>query len=237
MRRRLEGNPAIGVAYIRVSTEEQRLGPEAQRAAIAAWTAREGVRIAAEFVEHGVSGGSELDARPALVGALEAIRSHGAGVLLVAKRDRLARDVYIAATLERAVRSAGARIVCADGVANGDTPADGFLRTILDGAAEYERGLIRARTRAALAAKRNRGERVGTIPFGHRLGADGKTLEPDPSEQKAIERVVALRASGHSIRAIAFECARSGIVGRSGRALAKTQIERILNARRAEGAA
>jgi hypothetical protein len=54
------------------------------------------------------------------VKALGELRALGAGVLVVAKRDRLARDVYVAATIERAVASGGARVVSADGTANGD---------------------------------------------------------------------------------------------------------------------
>ncbi|MBI4872598.1 MAG: recombinase family protein, partial [Candidatus Riflebacteria bacterium] len=142
------GNPKLEVAYLRVSTDEQKLGPEAQRAAVESWADRERVTVAAWCEDCGVSGGSDLDARPGLVQAIAELRANQAGVLVIAKRDRLARDVYIAATIERAIGSCGARVACADGVANGDTPADAFLRTILDGAAEYERALNRARARA-----------------------------------------------------------------------------------------
>ncbi|NVL83979.1 recombinase family protein, partial [Escherichia coli] len=76
--------------------------------------------------------GSDLDDRPGLVAALADLRLLGAGVLAVAKRDRLARDVYVASTIERAVERCGARIVAADGTANGETPADAFMRSILD---------------------------------------------------------------------------------------------------------
>ncbi len=65
-----------------------------------------------------------MDQRPALVAALAELRAEGAGVLVVAKRDRLARDVYIAAGIERHVARLGARVWSADGVGNGDAPAD-----------------------------------------------------------------------------------------------------------------
>jgi DNA invertase Pin-like site-specific DNA recombinase len=216
------------VAYLRVSTEDQRLGPDAQRAAIESWATGERIRIVAWHSDQGVSGGSDIDARPALVAALAALRVHRAGVLVVAKRDRLARNVYVAATIERAVARIGARVSCADGTANGDTPADEFMRTILDGAAAYERALIRARTKAALQAKRLRGERVGKIPFGFRLAVDEEHVEPHPKEQLAIEAVLAMRARGDSIRKIAAECVRRKIVSRSGKPLGKTQVERIV---------
>jgi DNA invertase Pin-like site-specific DNA recombinase len=77
--KRAPGSPKIAVAYIRVSTDEQRLGPEAQRAAVEAWAAREGVQVAAWCVDQGVSGASAIEARPALCTALTALREHGRG--------------------------------------------------------------------------------------------------------------------------------------------------------------
>jgi DNA invertase Pin-like site-specific DNA recombinase len=220
-------NPLLAVGYLRASTDEQRLGPEAQRAAIEAWAAREGVSVAAWHVDQGVSGGSDLSERPALVAALGELRALGAGVLVVAKRDRLARDVYVAATIERAVATGGARVVSADGTANGDTPADAFMRTILDAAAAYERALIRARTKAALAAKRARGERSGEVPYGYRAVEGGRLVE-DEAEQRVLAVVAELRAAGLSHRAIVTELAARGVTSRAERPFAKTQIARIL---------
>jgi site-specific DNA recombinase len=222
------GNPLLAVAYIRVSTDEQRLGPEAQRAAVEAWATREGVQVASWHVDQGVSGGSDLGDRPALVAALGELRALGAGLLVVAKRDRLARDVYVASTIERAVVQSGARVTSADGTANGDTPADAFMRTVIDGAAAYERALIRARTKAALAAKRARGERSGELPYGWRLGADGAHLEADEVEAAVLAVVRELRASGLSQRAIVAELAARRLVSRAGQPFAKTQIARML---------
>jgi DNA invertase Pin-like site-specific DNA recombinase len=196
-------DPKRAIAYLRVSTDEQRLGPEAQRAAIEAWASREGVSVLSWHTDQGVSGGSEIDDRPGLIAAIADLRAHRAGVLIVAKRDRLARDVYIAATLDRSVARSGARVVCADGVANGDSAADALFRTILDGTAAYEREIIRARTRAALAAKRTRGERTGGVPFGYRLAEDGIHIEEDPAEQTTLARIHALRSGGLSVREIA----------------------------------
>ena len=162
----------IAVGYCRVSTDDQRLGPEAQRAAIEAWSAREGVTVVAWHTDHGVSGAAPIEARSGLLAALSALREHGAGLLLVAKRDRVARDVGVAIAVERAASTAGAVLVSVDGTGNGDSPADAFMRTIVSGAAAYERDLIRARTKAALAVKAGRGERVGSIPYGFTLAAE-----------------------------------------------------------------
>ena len=221
------GDPLLAVAYLRVSTEDQRLGPEAQRAQIEAWAARQKVQVATWHTDQGVSGSAEVVDRPALGAALADLRATGAGLLLVAKRDRLARDVQVAAAIEKAAASSGARVQSADGVGNGDGDSDQFMRTIIDATAAYERALIRTRTRAALAAKRARGERTGELPFGLRLG-QGKLLEPNPPEQQILALVLALRAEGRSLRGIVTELASSGLLGRAGRPLSKGSIENLL---------
>src|SRR6476469_878208 len=89
------------VGYIRVSTEDQSLGPEAQRVALERWCAAQGAELAVCHEDVGISGGVDLDKRPGLLAALDSLRTLRADVLLVAKRDRLARDVLVSAMVER----------------------------------------------------------------------------------------------------------------------------------------
>ena len=225
------GSPLVAVAYIRVSKDEQRLGPEAQRAAVEAWAAREGISVASWHVDQGVCSVTAVEERPALCAALAALREHGAGVLVVAKRDRIARDVVLAAGVERAAGQCGARVVSAAGEGNGDAPADQFMRGVIDCAAQYERGIIRARTKAALAAKSAKGERVsGGIPYGFRLDADGVHLAPVEREQATIVRARVLTAEGCSLRAVAAQLAAEGRTSRTGRPFAASQVGRMLAA-------
>ena len=58
MRKGKIGDPNVVVAYVRVSTDEQKIGPEAQRAAIEAWARAAGVQVVAWHEDLGVSGGS-----------------------------------------------------------------------------------------------------------------------------------------------------------------------------------
>lgn len=229
MKRSRPGDPTLAVAYLRVSTEEQHLGPEAQRMAIDRWAEGAKVSVASWHTDAGVSGATELGDRPGLLAAFAELAARRAGVLVVAKRDRLARDVVVAATIERAAAHQGARVTSADGVGNGDSPADQFMRTILDGAAAYERALIRARTRAALKARRARGERAGEVPWGYGATPDGRLFEHE-AERAVVERVVALRAGGASLRAIVRALAGEGAVSRARRPLQLTQVARIVRA-------
>ena len=218
------------VAYLRVSTDRQELGPEAQRAAIEAWASREGVTVAAWHVEAGVSGAAAIADRPELVAALAALTTLRAGVLIVAKRDRLARDVMAAAMLERMVVDAGARIVSAAGEGtDSNDPSAVLMRTLVDAFAQYERAMIAARTKAALKAKRARGERAGTVPYGFTSDAAGR-LAPCAAERAVIAQVRALRDAGVTLRGIVAELARAGVVGRTGNGLAMTQVQNILAA-------
>lgn len=226
-RRRKPGDGKIAVGYIRASTGRQKLGPEAQRAAILAWAKREGVTVAAWFNDLDVSGANEIKDRPGLIAALAALGRCDAGILVVAKRDRIARDAVVAGLIGRAVTAAGAELLSAAGEGNGSNAADKFMRGILDAASEYEREIIRERTRAALAAKSAKGERVGVVPFGFTLAADGVHLEPNAAERKIIATVRRMRAKGVSLRRIVEKLEVRGVTARSGKPLGLTQVARI----------
>lgn len=188
-------NPKIAVAYCRVSTTDQSNGLEAQRDAIERWASAHGVSVAAWHSDLGVSGGAPLDERLGLIDALSALKTHNASKLLCAKRDRLARDVSIAAAVERLCLEASATIVTADGIDASDSPEAALVRTILDAMSAYERSLIKARTRAALKIKKSRGEQVGSVPFGYAVDGQGK-LMPCAREQAALCRIRQLAARG-----------------------------------------
>jgi len=224
------GNPMVAVAYLRVSTEDQHLGPEAQRASIELWAKRTGSGVVSWHEDHGVSGGAPLERRPALLECMDGIRAAGAGVLIVAKRDRLARDVVAAAMIEQLTARIGARIVSAAGEGtDGDEndPNGKLMRGLIDLFAQHEREIIRARTKAALAVKKSRNQRVGSIPFGKRLGEDGVLVESE-SEAWVIFKVVDLHRSGLSQRQIVAWLRQNSITGRTGY-LNQTQVCRILS--------
>lgn len=154
-------NKKIAVAYIRVSTEEQNLGPVAQRDAINAWCAARGITLAVVH-EDRLSGGLPLDKRPVLTTALNSIPEHNAGILLVAKRDRLARDMLACGMIERLVERHGATVMSAAGEGSEDEGPAGMLqRGIIDLFAQYERAMIRCRTKDALGVIRKAGRKTG----------------------------------------------------------------------------
>lgn len=219
------------VGYIRVSTDDQNLGPDAQRAALQTWCDGNGAILVAVYEDHGLSGAAPLDKRPGLLTALDALPDHSATILLVAKRDRLARDVVVAAMVERLAERQGARVFTADGTANLEGPEGMLMRGIVDLFAQYERAIIRTRTRAALLVKRERGEYTGgDTPYGFKLSEDGGRLVPVSQEQDVLKAAQTLREQGLSLRAVATELQEMGYVNRRGRRFDPRQVSRMLAA-------
>lgn len=218
------------VAYLRVSSDEQAqsgLGLEAQEATCTTAAGRLGAALVATHTDAAISGATGLEQRP---GLLEAVGELGRGdVLLVAKRDRLGRDPIAVAMIEAAVARRGARVVSAAGEGTeGDGPADVLMRRLVDAFSEYERLLIGARTKAALQAKRRRGERAGAVPFGYTADEAGRLI-PDEGEQRVLALVRSLRDQGLSIRQIAAELNTRNLPARGSR-WHSTTIARLLKA-------
>lgn len=142
-------------AYIRVSTQKQGrsgLGLEAQRSAVHGYLAAVQGSLLGEFVEIETGKGSNaLDRRPQLRAALAMCKKEGA-TLLIAKLDRLARNVhFVSGLIESAV----------DFVAADMPQANKVMIQMHAVMAEWERDQISARTTAALAAAKARGVRLG----------------------------------------------------------------------------
>jgi DNA invertase Pin-like site-specific DNA recombinase len=150
--------PVRFVAYYRVSTERQGrsgLGLDAQRDAVSRHVAGAGGQVVAEFEE--VESGRKDD-RPQLAAALAACRAHRA-TLLIAKLDRLARNARFLLGVVEGSGEGG--VVFCDLPQVPPGPVGKFLVTQMAAVAELEAGLISQRTRAALAAAKARGVRLG----------------------------------------------------------------------------
>jgi DNA invertase Pin-like site-specific DNA recombinase len=144
------------VGYIRVSTATQGrsgLGIEAQREALARFAASEGFELHKVFVEVETGKGADaLDRRPQLAAALAEARRRRCAVA-VAKLDRLSRDVhFISGLMAHRVPFL---------VADLGPDVDPFILHLFAALAEKERSMISARTKAALAAAKARGVKLG----------------------------------------------------------------------------
>jgi DNA invertase Pin-like site-specific DNA recombinase len=195
------------VAYLRVSTDKQGLsglGLEAQREAVARYVAANGVELVGEYIEVETGkGANALAKRPKLVAALADAKKAKAG-LIIAKLDRLARNVhFISGLMETGVEFAVA-----------DMPnADRFQLHLYAALAEKEAEVISQRTKAALAAAKERGTELGKN--GKVLAAANKAEAMDRLEPIAAD-ILALRAAGLSTRKMVEALNARGIASPAG---------------------
>jgi DNA invertase Pin-like site-specific DNA recombinase len=206
------------IAYTRVSTEEQAnsgLGLAAQEAAISREAAHKGWDVT-WLVD--VGSGARLDNRPGITEALRRLAAHEADGLVVAKLDRLSRSVNdFSGTLDNA-RSQGWALVSLDFGIDTTTPVGELVANNMAAVSQWERRIISVRTKEALAAKRERGERMGA---------------PRLATARSVARIVALSATGLGVRAIARALTAEGIPSpRGGEVWYPTTVARLIAAER-----
>lgn len=186
------------IGYVRVSTDRQAasgLGLEAQRAAIEQYAGHQGREIIEIYVE---AESGRLRDRPQLNAALAHCRKAKA-TLLIAKLDRLARNVaFVSALMETGIEFVAV-----------DAPfANKLMLHVLAAVAEWEREQISERTKAALAAAKARGVKLGT--HGAVLGAQ-KRAEAQRFAETVHEAFLEARSAGCvSLRDYAAHLSASG---------------------------
>jgi len=207
------------VAYYRVSTEQQGksgLGLEAQRAAVLAFVGEQ--ELIAEHTD--IESGKNND-RPALKRALAEARTANA-TLVIAKLDRLARSVsFIASLME-----SGIRFVAVD-----MPEANSLTLHIMSAVAQYEREAISQRTKAALAAAKARGTKLGNPRPGISLAKGKATLKARADEfaQSVYPLIEKLQAAGAtSLRDIAHALNRHGIQSARGAAWSGAGVRNVI---------
>jgi DNA invertase Pin-like site-specific DNA recombinase len=186
--------------YSRVSTDEQvtGYGLDAQRHAIDAESARRGW-TAEHFADEGVSG---KVVGPQLREVLRLLASGQGDGLVVAKLDRLSRSIVNAANIIESAQAQGWSLVILDLGVDLTTAAGRMQAMMLVNFAQYERELISERTKAALAAKKLKGERIG---------------RPRAVTPTVVRRIVQARSTGMSYDAIAQTLTEAGILSPLGR--------------------
>jgi DNA invertase Pin-like site-specific DNA recombinase len=212
------------IGYTRVSTDEQAqsgLGLDAQRAAIVKHLGREPDEMHTDAGLHG-----DRPDRPGLLAAIDAL--HQGDTLIVAKRDRLARDMYLSCWIEKEVKRRGAVIVSAAGEGTDDEePTSVLLRRIIDAFSEFERAMIRQRTSAAMARLRAKGKKTGgDPPYGWKY-VDGVMIE---DEEQRYNRLFILgrHKHGDSLSCIAHTLNVDGETTARGKPWTYKQIQRVI---------
>ena len=210
------------IAYYRVSTQKQGqsgLGLDAQRQSVTTY-AKGRYTIAAEFVE--VESGKKAD-RAELTKALAMAKEVGA-VLLIAKLDRLARNVAFTSAL----MASGVQFVAVD-----MPDANNLTIHIIAAIAEHERELISARTKAALEQAKKRGATLGTPD---NLTSEAREAGHETMHQMAKDAykrdygyIKLLREGGHTLAQIAERLNSEGHATRNGKQFTPMTVKRILD--------
>lgn len=207
------------VGYVRVSTEKQAdfgVSLEAQTAKIRAMAVVQGAALVDILVDAGESAKS-LN-RPGMAQLLALVDAGAVDTVIIAKLDRLTRSVADLAELLKRFERRGVSLVSVADSLDTRSAAGRLVLNIMVSVSQWEREAIGERTRDAMRHKRDKGERVGTLPFGARLAADGVQLEADEAEQALLSRMRTLKADGLSTRRIAAEMNRVGCTTRRGTA-------------------
>lgn len=217
--------PMNYVSYIRVSTKGQErsgLSFDAQKAIIEHYAEIEKAEIVKEFIE--TESGKTIENRPILKEAIQYAQDYKC-VLVVAKLDRLSRDVEHIFKIQKQLGSF---------FKSCDLPTtDALTLSIHAGIAQRERELISIRTRQALEAKKRKGEKLGTInnltiagrKAGGIINKINATNNKNNKRAKAI--ILEYKAKGMSLKSIIDSLNNNGFYTATGKKFHKTTVSRI----------
>jgi len=213
------------ISYIRVSTQQQGrsgLGLEGQRDAIRQFAEREGLELIGEYCDVQTGKGADaLDRRPQLAAALIRARKEGLRII-VAKLDRLSRDVhFISGLMVHRVPFIVAEL---------GNDVDPFILHLFAALGEKERQMISARTKAALRAARARGVQLGNrtnLPEAQVKGASSNRRMADEFASNVWPMIRAYQGDGLSLRAIARRLNTQGVATARGGEWQASQVAGI----------
>ena len=202
------------IGYIRVSTEQQAtegVSLEAQRAKIESWCVANDCELVAVEVDAGISGKS-MGKRPGLLKALGNMKRDM--VLVVYSLSRLARSTKDTLAIAERLEKAGADLVSLSEKIDTTGAAGKMMFRMLAVLAEFERDVISERTTAALAHKKQSGEKYAPVPFGFRE-VEGRLVTVE-SEALVVARILRDRQAGRTLVEIAEALNTKGIAGKRG---------------------
>lgn len=214
----------LALAYVRVSTEdmaEKGASLAGQAAVLTEAAERKGYRV--EIVREEGRSAKSLINRPALAAALVRLRNGDAAALYAQRLDRLSRSVADFSHLLDLSKRQGWTVAVLDADVDTSTPSGEFLVNVLASAAQYERRIIGARTRDALAQRRREGVRLG---------------RPSRLSAEVVARIVREREAGASLREIAASLTAEGIsTAHGGAAWHASTVRKVLQGQDAQAVA
>ena len=210
-----------GMSYCRVSTIEQTEGTSIQNQInmIESYCVMKGINLTSTYIDGGVSGSIPLSERPQGKQLVDTLCTQIEPVcVVITKLDRGFRsasdclnnvEMWEQLNIGLHILNLGGQTI------DTSSSAGKFFLTVMAGAAELERNMIRERCNEGRKIRKLQGRRLGQIPFGFTVGQD-KVLIPDPMESKAVNRVHQLSSSKISYRKICKKLEDEGYKSRTG---------------------
>ncbi len=222
------------VAYLRVSTQDQagedRYGLPAQKQDIASYAQAQGFQVEKWYIDEGVSGGT-LD-RPGLQQLMKDASDGGFKTVLVAKMDRVARDLYVSLFVEKELLVSGVEIISVTEPMSGKDPMNIAFRQLMAVFAELERNMITMRMSGGRRQKALTGGYAGGgAAIGYRAQRGKKVLELDREKAPTVKRVFQLREENPTwtLQELADRLNQEGHTTAQGKAWRKMQVKRVLD--------
>jgi DNA invertase Pin-like site-specific DNA recombinase len=229
--------PREAIGYARQSRAEQRqrvFHPDRQLAQLVAYCDQQGLYLCADIWDECTAGTTPLAQRPGGQELVQLVAEGQVGHLVVATLDRLFSKPAEAIRYVRGFRARGLTLHILDvgGKVLKLSGAEGelFLRIAAD-FTRLHRATHSEHVQAAVAQKKARGERMGTVPFGWQVGADGRTLIPNPAEQALARRAGAMQCDGIPVRKIAAILAAEGLTTRRGTPITRSIVHQMIQKR------
>lgn len=192
--------------YLRVSTEKQDEEMQRHHCMNHIRAVNRDNAPIIEYVDPDVSSRVKMDKRPALSLMLQDIRK--GDVVVTFKLDRISRDIIEMVTIYRLVRDKKAQVYSIS-----EPNIEEWMLGIFASFAQKEREDISMRTKAKMQELKSKGVRLGKVPYGQRLDAEGR-IEADPEEAAILKKMYSYRMKKQDFRTIAARLNADGLYNR-----------------------
>ncbi len=219
-------------AYIRVSTknqaEEDKYGIPVQVEDIKKYAEKNNIEIIDTFIDDGYSGGTIE--RPALTELLMEVEKKKVDAVIVAKLDRIARDLMLHLWIEKELKKDNVELISVAEPFQGNNPMNTLYKQIIGAFAEFEKSRITERLKGGRRQKSLIGGYAGGRPaLGYKVKVSDRELIIEPSEAEIVKQVFTLRANGLTYDKIAAKLNSAGYKTKENKKFFRMQVKRIID--------
>jgi len=216
------------LGYIRVSSDKQAdsgMSLEVQESQIIKYAELYDIGLGEIIMDAGESAKSLK--RPGMLRLIELMDSNLCQGVLIVKLDRLTRSVKDLCYLLERYFSKDKILISVQEKIDTNSAMGRMVMNVVMSISQWEREATSERTKAVLQHKKTKGERIGNIPFGYKLAADGIHLEEDLSEQRVIDFIKTQRSTGKTLAEISVDLANEQLYSRYYKPFNLSQISKM----------